>query len=54
MVWNISVVSLGYLLSCVHSQPTVYPLFTAGGEVGGNRERNREGLDAVQTLFSKS
>jgi len=50
MVWNISVVSLGHLPGCIPSQPTVHPLIYSLGD----RVRNREGLVAVKTQFSKS
>lgn len=48
MARNISLVSSGHLLCCEHSQPIAHPQSIPWeGKV-----RNREGPDAVQTLFS--
>lgn len=48
---NFSLVSLGHLSGCVPSQPIVQPHVYS---LGGCRVRNREGIDAVQTLLSTS
>jgi len=50
MAWKISLVSSGHLPGCVPSLPIVYPQSIQWR----GRVRNREGLGAVQALFSSS